>query len=343
MEETDPMSGKKTPLRWGIIGAGDVVRKRGAEAVRDGSSDAELTSIASRRRMQAMAVAEEFDIPRVLDVEDLMDFPDIDVIYVASPSSTHAEYVGRILDLGKHVLCEKPMAMSGTQAASLAGYARESGAILAVAYYRRAYPLVHEIKKQLQAGTLGPIISAKFLHGYRYEPQKGDSGSWRLNPEIGIGGPLADVGSHRIDLSLFFFGDPQSVSCHMTRGRLKPREVEDSALATMQYSDGTLVSVHVTHEPNLPFDTLEIVGQNGRIYVPDLEKGEAVLTTSSGETKLHGDPAKNRLSPLIEDFCLKVRKGGEPLCTGEEGAKTTKIVETAYRAAHEGHTISLDF
>src|SRR6266849_6883831 len=147
-------------IRWGLIGAGDIVRRRVAEALRDGRG-CELVAVSRARADLVEAFAREIGARRGHpDWRDLVRDPGVDAVYVATPVHLHAEQTIAAAEAGKHVLCEKPMAMNVSECDRMIAACRASGVTLGVAYYRRFYPAVVRVKEIVQLGEIGvPVLA----------------------------------------------------------------------------------------------------------------------------------------------------------------------------------------
>ena len=189
-------------LNWLVIGIGDITRKRVLPAIL-AEPRSRLYALLTRdpRKAEAYPGALAFT-----DLGEALRDPAIDAVYVASPVALHAEQTIASLRAGKHVLCEKPVAMNYAQAEAMAAAARESGRLCGIAYYRRLYPKLMRAKELIAEGAIGqPVLVEANYHGWLESPERG----WLKDPALAGGGPLYDVGSHRIDACNFLFGKPQ--------------------------------------------------------------------------------------------------------------------------------------
>ena len=188
-------------LNWLVIGIGDITRKRVIPAIL-AEPRSHLYALLTRDPRKADAY------PGTLAFTDLgtaLRDPAIDAVYVATPVALHAEQTIASLRAGKHVLCEKPVALNFAQAETMAEAAHQSGRLLGIAYYRRLYPKLVRAKQLIAAGAIGqPLLVEANYHGWLESPDRG----WLKDPALAGGGPLYDVGSHRIDACNFLFGRP---------------------------------------------------------------------------------------------------------------------------------------
>src|SRR5271154_813494 len=181
-------------LRWLVIGVGDITTKRALPAILS-EERSKLVGIVTRDP----AKARSYNVPAWTVLEDALKDSQADAVYVATPVSLHAPQTIASLRAGKHVLCEKPMAMNYEEACSMQRASEENGRTLGIAYYRRMYAKVNRAKDLIEAGAIGkPVFAEATSHDW-FEAVGGDRG-WLVDRTLSGGGPLYDIASHRIDL-----------------------------------------------------------------------------------------------------------------------------------------------
>src|SRR5262245_21703434 len=193
-------------LRWGLIGCGDISRKRVAPALRD-IPECEFVAVNRARADLAEAFANEFGARRWYgDWSELIADGEIDAVYIATPVYLHAEQTVAAAEAGKHVLCEKPMAMNAAECDRMNAACDTNGVQLCVAYYRRFYPAIRRIKQILASGEIGKPVIAQINAFERFNPQPGEDRHWLLEKSKSGGGPMMDFGCHRIEILINLFG-----------------------------------------------------------------------------------------------------------------------------------------
>ncbi len=316
-------------LRWGLIGCGDISRKRVAPALRD-LPTCEFVAVSRARAELAREFAQEFGArkwhPRW---EDLIADPEIDSVYVATPVYLHAEQTIAAAEAGKHVLCEKPMAMDVEQCDRMIDACRSNGVKLGVAYYRRFYPVIRRIKELLESGELGKPVLIQINAFEWFNPEPGHPRYWFVEKDKAGGGPMFDFGCHRIEVMLNLLGPIADVR-GIHNNVLFEREVEDTSVATFRFQNGTCGVLSVTHAAQEPQDTLDIFCSNGSIHVPVLNQG--VLQVRRAETTATEEhpPHPNLHLPLIEDFTQAVLEDRAPEVAGEVGREVAQVEELIY-------------
>jgi predicted dehydrogenase len=319
-------------VRWGLIGCGDIARKRVAPALRD-SALCELVAVSRARSELAESFAREFGARRwSADWQDfLMDY-EIDAIYVATPVHLHAEQTIAAAERGKHVLCEKPMALNVAECDRMIAACRANDVKLGVAYYRHFYPAVRRVKELVDSGELGVPVVAQINAFEWFDPSPSDPRAWLLDKRLSGGGPMFDFGCHRIEVLLDIFGDVRDVKATLAN-TFFDREVEDTATAVFQFERGTCGTLTVTHAAREPQDTFDLFCSQGSIHIPVLNEGTMRVLTPDGERIETHPNAANIHQPLIDDFATAVLNNRDPVVTGEI-ARAVAVVEE--KVSHKG-------
>lgn len=223
------------PFRFGILGTGNIARQF-AEGV-GGSSRCAVTAVGSRHEDTARGFAEKYDISNAHgSYDELLNDSDIDAVYVSLPNSMHHEWTIKSLDAGKHVLCEKPIACSESEAKEMFGAARGRGLTLVEAFMYRSHPQTRAVLAELASGVIGRVklIRTSFC----YSTQKIE-GNVRFSKEL-AGGALMDIGCYCVDLARLVTGaDPDTVHCV---GQRHASGVDEYASGTLGYRGGVLAS-----------------------------------------------------------------------------------------------------
>jgi len=316
-------------VRWGLIGCGDIAQKRVAPALVE-TQHSELVAVCRANTDLLDEFADKFNVlHRFADWNELVRCKDIDAVYVATPVNLHAEQTMTALESGKHVLCEKPMALNVADCDRMISAAKAHGGKLGIAYYRHFYPVVRRMKEVINSGEIGKPVIARVTAFEWFDPAPSNSRAWLLKPEISGGGPMFDFGCHRIQLLLHLFGSARQVT-GVTSTALFNRVVEDTAAATFEFEQGTIATLTVSHAVMEPRDSFTVFGSEGSINVEVLNEGNLIITTrDSLRSELHA-PAQNIHQPLIEDFVQAVIDDRQPLVTGEMGKAVAEVEDKIY-------------
>ncbi len=319
-----------TAWNWGLIGAGDISRKRIAPALRD-SANCNFVAVNRSRADLAEEFAREFGAKKwFARFEDLLADTEVEAVYIATPVFLHAEQTVKAAEAGKHVLCEKPMALSTAECDRMLAACRANNVKLGIAYYRRFYPLINRVKEIIASGELGKISVAQINSFEFVEMSDNNPRYWFLEKAKSGGGPMMDFGCHRIEVLTNLFGEVTQLKSIVSNA-IFGREVEDTASALFQFENGTCANLTVTHAANEPQDTLDIFGTRGSIHIPVLNGAELKIRIGGEEkTEFHA-PAGNIHQPLIEDFTEAVLNDREPTVTGEIGREIARLEEEIYQ------------
>ncbi|HKH01179.1 MAG TPA: Gfo/Idh/MocA family oxidoreductase [Bradyrhizobium sp.] len=319
-------------IKWGLIGCGDIARRRIAPALLDLPS-CELVAVSRANFDRAESFAREFGARRwYKEWQQLIADEEIEAVYIATPVHLHAAQTVAAAEAGKHVLCEKPMAMSVKECERMVAACEENKVRLGVAYYRHFYPAIDRIRTILGTGEIGKPILAQVNAFERFDPEESHPRRWLLEKSLSGGGPMFDFGCHRIEILLNLFGHVMKVRS-LVGNVLFDREVEDTASALFQFEGGPQAVLSVTHAATEPQDTLNIFGSDGSIHVALLNEGTIKLKTSEGERVESHPPHDNLHQPLIDDFAWAVLKTRDPQVSGRVGLEVARIEEAIYGGA----------
>lgn len=316
-------------IGWGIIGAGDIVRKRIVPAIQ-GSENSELVAISRGKADLAAEFAAEFGIPRWFgDYREMLSDPDVDAVYIASPVFLHAEHTIISAEAGKHVLCEKPMAMNVAECDEMIAACSANGVKLGIAYYRRFYPVIERIRRAISDGEIGKPIFAQLNSFEAFNPGPDHPRRWFVEKDKSGGGPMMDFGCHRIEILNDLFGTAERVES-LTANVEFQREVEDTAAVLLQHASGTCASLVVSHAIRESRDTFDIFGTSGSIHISLLNSGEITIVNVTEKVTEAHPPSPNFHSPLIEDFADAVLNDREPRISGSDGRAVAAIEDKIY-------------
>ena len=307
-------------LNWLVVGIGDITRKRVLPAIL-AEPRSRLYALLTRdlRKAEAYPGAVAFT-----DLGEALRDPEIDAVYVASPVAMHAKQTIASLRAGKHVLCEKPVALDFAQAESMAVVARESGRLLGIAYYRRLYPKLMRARQLIAEGAIGqPVLVEANYHGWLESPERG----WLKDPALAGGGPLYDVGSHRIDACNFLFGKPLRATGLLSNA-LHALAVEDSATTLIEYAGGVHAVVDVRWNSRIQRDQFRVVGVEGEISLDPLNGPTLRLLSSDGKLTEEQLPAHANVHyPAVENFVSAVLDGTLVACPIDEAIWTDWVMQ----------------
>jgi len=247
-----------TKVRLGILGTGNMARAFAA-GLRQ-APNIELKAVASRAQASASKFAAEFAAPKSYpDYAALVADPDIDLVYIATPHSLHAENSLMCLEAGKAVLCEKPFAINATEAAQVVRKAREKNLFLMEAMWTRYLPSVVKLRELLAEGTIGNI--QLMLAGGAFMPPF-DPDAYLFRPDLG-GGVLLDAGVYLVSMASMVFGSPTKVLAAGSKGQTG---VDEHDAFVLEHANGAIASMYVSLRASASPD-LTLLGDRGKIYL----------------------------------------------------------------------------
>jgi len=316
-------------LKWGLIGCGDISRKRVAPALRD-LSGCDLVAVSRANFAMAQSFADEFGARRAYaHWQELIADADIDAVYIATPVHLHAEQTIAAARAGKHVLCEKPMALNVIECEEMIAAAKANKVKLGVAYYRHFYPVVARMRQIIADGEIGQPVLAQINAFEWFDPAPANPRHWLIEKAQSGGGPMFDFGCHRIEVLLTILG-PISHTSALLNTVVFDRQVEDTGVAMFKFERGACATLSVTHAAKEAQDTLDIFGSQGSLHLASLNEGRLRITTGESERVEVLPPAANFHRPLIEDFVQAVLGPGQPKVDGEAGLAVARIEAAIY-------------
>jgi 1,5-anhydro-D-fructose reductase (1,5-anhydro-D-mannitol-forming) len=335
-------------MKWGIIGAGEIAARSFAPglAVAPGNR---LTAVYSRSLDKARAFAGRFHVERAHEsLEKLLADPEVDAVYIATPNSLHAEQAVRAAQAGKHVLVEKPMAITAADGERMIEACRRHGVKLGVVYQNRYHPAHFEARRRIESGALGEIqlATAQLCRGFA---RGGHWSGWRVDPRMTGSGAIVAQAVHPIDLLRYLLGS-EVVEVHAMTDESPPgRPVEEMAYCLLRFESGAHATVIAgTLLPRYDNDVL-LYGARAKITC----KGTlgVPLNDRNGELTVEGEGAARQEYPLkssadkmgamVEDFTRAVREGGEPAISGENGLQMIRIASALQESSRRGTTVKL--
>lgn len=322
---------KLKTVKWGIIGCGDVTEVKSGPAFQK-TEHSELVAVMRRNAEKAKDYAERHQVPKwYADAGELIDDPEINAVYVATPPGTHAEYAIKAMQVGKPVYVEKPMATSSAECTEMLRVSEETGMPLNVAYYRRTLPAYLQVKELIEEGTLGQILTVSITLHKAAEDRDLDPiahNNWRVDPKVAGGGLFYDLASHQLDYLDFLFGPITEVQ-GLAYNQAGYYAAEDTVSAIFKFKNG------VTGTGNWCFvvdksaeqDKIEITGTKGKVSLPCFIHGDVELTTAQGTEHFSFENPENISHNLVKNVVQSLR--GEEVCvsTGASASRTNRVLE----------------
>jgi predicted dehydrogenase len=335
----------KRKLGYAIVGLGNYATNQIMPRIKD-CEFAELKALVSGTPEKLERFGAQYGIPKThwynyQNYDSIRDNPDIDLVYVVLPNSMHAEYSIRASKAGKHVLCEKPMAISAAECEAMIAAAKKAGKKLMIGYRchfeqynRRAIELV-------KSGFVGKPTLITAEHGFYAQP-----GQWRLDHPYSGGGSLMDIGIYSLNAARYLAGEePVLVSATEYTDRSDPRfkNVEDRIDFQLKFPSGLIANCVSSYSSG--HNAYRVTGRNGWVGMEPATpyEGHQMWTRANGKTEqvVLPAPAKNQFVGQLDHLAECAMSGREPITSGEEGLRDMRLIEAIYRSAREGRAIKL--
>jgi predicted dehydrogenase len=321
-------------IKWGIIGVGDVCEKKSGPGLQK-AEGSELVAVMRRTGHLAEDYAKRHGVPKWYeDAEKLINDPDINAIYIATPPDGHEKYTAMAAAAGKPVYVEKPMARSYEECQNMVKFCQDAGVPLFIAYYRRALPNFLKIKELVDSGVIGDVrfidIKVHKTLNIDLDIQNKDTTNWRINPEIAGAGYFYDLASHQLDFFDFLLG-PIIKAQGIAKNFGGLYAAEDTTLGTFEFESGALGMgswCFATAEES-EMERSFIYGSKGRIEFPFFDVMDVDLFIDGKEMqKFTFDMPEHIQQPLIQDMVDELNaKPVKCASTGVSGARTNWVMD----------------
>ena len=262
------------------------------------------------------------------DAAALINDPDVNAVYVATPPLQHEEYTLQALRAGKPVYVEKPMALNATAAERMAQAAKETGVKLSVAHYRRQQPLFLKVKSLLQEKAIGEVrlINLQCIQPHNAGMIAKTEEAWRLNPAVSGGGLFHDLAPHQLDLMLYFFGQPVKTAA-MSLNASQLYDADDTVSGQILFANNILFNGSWCFTASLQKDVCEIIGSEGTLRFSVFEQKPVVLMKEEKEEVFAFEKLQHVQQPMIEKVVDYFGGRGDSPCSAEDGVTVMKMME----------------
>jgi 1,5-anhydro-D-fructose reductase (1,5-anhydro-D-mannitol-forming) len=346
-------------LNVAILGPGRFAAARLVNAL-NRAGNTKLIAIVGRDRERADTFAEEYGIPRAYDdLGAALADREIEAVWVATPHALHREQVEQIAAARKHVLCEKPLATTVEDAATMVRACRRAGVLLGTGFHLRHHPLHREVRRIVTSGGLGQIAAAEAE--WSLTPRtSADPAPWRSDPALSGGGIVMGTGVHAIDLLRFVLDDEVAAVTAFTNEEARQAmaalnepgrsdlagtsHVDTRALALLRFRGGTFATVRCNRGVFAPSNDLLVQATGGTLIghrtLDELTRG--TLEANGVDANFTGVPAGSDMYALeAQAFVEAVQEGNEPDASGEDGLRVAEITAALYESARTGRTVSV--
>lgn len=318
-------------INWGMIGVGNVTEKKSGPAFSK-VANSKLVAVMGRNAVKAADYAARHGIDTWYDnVDDLINDPQVNAIYIATPPDVHLEYARRAMEAGKPVYVEKPMARNAAECDEMNRISKETGTPLFVAYYRRALPYFVKIKELVDSKVIGDVRCVNIrLHKPPYEEEIGDKPQprWRVSPKISGGGHFHDLASHQFDFLEHAFG-PIKLGTGIARNQAGLYQADDVVMANFEFESGVVGngSWCFTVNKEQQLDETQIIGSLGRITFSFFDSFIIKVDVGTTTESYNLPYPEHVQQPLIELIVKELRGEGKSPSSGISGARASLILD----------------
>ena len=279
---TTPSAWKpRTPIRWGILGCGDVTEVKSGPGFQK-AAGSQLVAVMRRNAALAEDYARRHGVPKwYSDAAVLIRDPEVDAVYIATPPGLHLEHALQVCAAGKPAYVEKPMARNAAECDQMIAAFARAQLPLFVAYYRRAQPRFLKVKELLDTGAIGQVTGIRYHYTEPKHRAAATELPWRLDAAHAGGGLFLDLGSHTLDLLDFFFGPLADVSGHAAN-LASPYAVEDTLAMSFRTAAGVPGAASWNFAGATREDLFQFIGTAGRLSLPNFSPDPIRLETTSG-------------------------------------------------------------
>lgn len=312
-------------LKWGIAGCGNFTENAVIPALHL-LAKSKLNSLYSSDINRAKALADKNGVPNYFNNFSEFLSSDIDCVYIGSANADHYQQVIQAARAGKHIHCEKPLALNSAQAEEMVKVCDDNNVFLSVNYVYRYHPLVTKAKEIIDKGMLGKIVSINANFNIDYAPNE----NFRFRKELSGGGALRDIGTHMIDLLRFFGGEIVEIN-GVVDNIIYKSEVDDYAAAIVKFEKSGYGYFSAAFNTKKGFNRVEILGYNGSISLDNLiaRRGSSckMVIDLNEENKKAFRKRANKLLYTLRAVQKAFLNNKPPAVTGQDGLINMRLME----------------
>ena len=329
-------------VRWGLIGASTIAKQYMIAAIRN-QPDGEVAAVMSSNPERAAAYAKENGIEAAFSsLPDLLA-ADIDAVYISTTNELHLEQALAAARAGKHMLCEKPLALTTADARKIVVACKDAGVVMGTNHHLRNAGAHRAMREAIAAGRIGRPIAARVFHSV-YLPE--NLQGWRIaKPEAG-GGVVLDITVHDADTLRFVLADdPVEISAFTQAGGMTGGGLEDGAMCVWRFKSGVIAQSHEGFTTPFAGTGFEVHGTEGSLFARNVMTqkpvGSVTLRTAKGEEELSFD-REDLYTRSLHAFHAAIRGEGQPAATGEDGVWSLCCAEAALESARTGRAVKIE-
>jgi predicted dehydrogenase len=316
-------------VNWGIIGCGDVTEIKSGPAFNI-VENSRLVAVMRRNAEKAKDYAARHNVPRwYTDADQLINDPEVNAVYIATPPSSHEQYAIAAMNAGKPVYVEKPMALNYAAAKNIAAEAGAKNIKLVVAHYRRQWPLFKKLKALIDDRVIGDIRLVRlelFKTPFSKEQLADEKIAWRVDPAIAGGGIFHDLAPHQLDIMYQLFGPAKKITGIATN-QAGNYAADDMVAGNILFENNIVLSGAWYFNAPVKADHCEIIGSSGKLSFSFFSGNSIELVANNTTTVFEFDKLKHVQQPMIEKVVEYFLDKAENPCSGDAGVEVMRWIE----------------
>jgi len=328
-------------LGWGLIGASDIAQTRMIPAI-NAQPDSRVVAVMSSQLERARQYAEHNSIPHAYgSLEAILADPQVDVVYISTTNELHKEQTIAAAQAGKHVLCEKPLAVTLQDAQEMVMTCHAAGVVLGTNHHLRNAMTHRTLRHLVAEGAVGQPLAVRVFHAVSLPSRLQ---GWRLNRSAAGGGVILDITVHDADTLRFVLQDEiVEVTALAGRQGLAANDLEDAVMGVMRFANGTLVQHHDAFTIRHAHTGFEVHGTEGSLYATDVMTqdpiGRIMLWRAGQGTQIDTGQPEDLYERSVRLFNAAVRGEGQPAATGEDGVHSLAIALAVRDSTRSGRNV----
>jgi 1,5-anhydro-D-fructose reductase (1,5-anhydro-D-mannitol-forming) len=329
-------------IGWGLIGASNIARQYMIDAIRAQPGNA-VVAVASTSAERARSFAAEHGIAAgYTSVAELLADPAVDAVYISTTNELHREQTLAAARAGKHVLCEKPLALTVEHASEMVRACRSAGVVMATNHHLRNAATHRRMRDLIAAGAIGKPLFARVFHAVYLPP---NLQGWRIDRPQAGGGVILDITVHDADTLRFALAaEPVEAIGLVQSTPLARAGLEDGVMAVLRFDNGVLAQLHDAFTVKHAGTGIEFHGETGSLFGRNVMTqnaiGEVVLRSASGEQTIAIEH-ENLYVRGVAAFCAAIRGTGQPAATGEDGVRSLATALAVVEACRTGRAVTI--
>jgi len=331
-------------LGWGLIGASDIADTRMIPAI-NAQPDARVVAVVSAKGERARQLSASHAIPNAYDaLEALLGDPAVDAVYISSTNERHLAQALAAARAGKHVLCEKPLALTLADARLMVDSCHEAGVVIGTNHHLRNAASIRTLQRLVVDGAIGTPLAARVFHAVYLPPRLQ---GWRLTDPAAGGGVIFDITVHDADTLRFVLGSGvlEATALSATQG-LASGALEDAVMGVLRFENGVLAQFHDAFTVAHALTGLELHGTGGSLYATDVMTqepvGQIILRRDGREEQIAIEAPEDLYARSVRLFDAAIRGDGQPSATGEDGIRSLAVALAVRESAATGRVVPIE-